>query len=154
MTTVLEYGHVERVRVHFDDLDPMGIVHNARYALLLERALAPYWSDRGISFDGGRPTHPDAFNAVAEFTIGFRAPIRGTGEVAVHFWLDRFGETSAVYGFRILSTDHATVYAEGTRAVVRLDPKTMRPTPWTPVAREIAATLLKTREPVHAEEAA
>ena len=142
MTTAIAYGHVEPVRIHFDDLDPMGIVHNARYAVLLERALTPYWAERGISFDGGRPTSPDAFHAVAEFSITYRAPIRGTGEVAIHFWLDRFGQTSAVYGFRVLSADRSTVHADGRRSIVRLDPATMRPTPWTPVAREIAEGLL------------
>jgi hypothetical protein len=31
-TATIDYGHLEPVDVHFDDLDPMGIVHNARYA--------------------------------------------------------------------------------------------------------------------------
>jgi hypothetical protein len=30
----IDYGHVEMVPVHFDDLDPIGMVHNARHALL------------------------------------------------------------------------------------------------------------------------
>jgi acyl-CoA thioester hydrolase len=146
MTTVLpavDYGHVERVAVHFDDLDAMGILHNARYAVLLERALTPYWASRGHSFDGGRPTSPDIFHAVREFAISYRAPIRGTGEIGVHFWLEQFGETSATYGFRFLSPDGQRVFAEGRRAIVRLDPATLRPTAWTPAAREVAATLLR-----------
>ena len=32
----IDYGHVEVLPVHFDDLDPMGMVHNARYAVLIE----------------------------------------------------------------------------------------------------------------------
>ena len=39
-STAVHYGHTEPVPVHFDDLDPMGLVHNARYAVLLERALS------------------------------------------------------------------------------------------------------------------
>jgi acyl-CoA thioester hydrolase len=127
MTTAVAYGHVEPVTVFFDDLDAMGIVHNAKYAVLLERALTPYWAQRGQSFDGGAPA---PFFAVREFTISYRTPIRGTGTVDVHFWLDEIGRTSGVYGFRFLSTDRATVYAEGRRAVVRIDPVTMRPVPW------------------------
>lgn len=138
------YGHVEPVTVHFDDLDAMGIVHNSKYAVLLERALTPYWAARGHSFDGGRPTSPDIFHAVREFTISYLAPVRGTGEVGVHFWLEHFGETSATYGFRIVALDRERVYAEGRRSIVRLDPATMRPTPWTEAAREVAATLLRT----------
>jgi acyl-CoA thioester hydrolase len=143
MTTVLEYGHVERVRIHYDDLDQMGIVHNSRYAVLLERALTAYWEDHGFAIANGRATAPDVFHAVVEFCITYRAPIRGTGDVLIHFWLDSFGQTSGVYGFRITSADGATVHAEGHRSIVRLAPATMRPTAWTPAARDVAANLVK-----------
>src|SRR5262249_20325602 len=43
-------GHVETMPVHFDDLDAMGIVHNAKYAVMLERALSAYWSRHGFTF--------------------------------------------------------------------------------------------------------
>jgi Thioesterase superfamily len=69
-----EYGRVDLVLVHFDDLDPMGMVHNARYALLVERALATFWRQRGHTFRGGRPTTADAFNVVKEFSINYHAP--------------------------------------------------------------------------------
>ncbi|MCM0677531.1 acyl-CoA thioesterase [Micromonospora phytophila] len=140
---VVEFGHVEHVPVHFDDLDAMGIVHNARYAVLLERALTPYWADRGVSFRGGGKIAPDLFHAVREFAITFRAPITGTGPVAVHFWLEHFGTSSAEYGFRFRSVDGSVVHAEGRRAIVRLDPATLRPAPWTDAARAVAATLLR-----------
>jgi acyl-CoA thioester hydrolase len=136
-------GHVQPVVVHFDDLDAMGIVHNARYAVLLERAIAAYWAAHGHSFAGGRPTTPDVVHAVREFAITYRVPIRGTGEVAVHFWLDSFGRTSAEYGFRFLSADHTVVHAEGRRAIVRLDPATLRPTPWTDAGRAVGEPLLR-----------
>jgi acyl-CoA thioester hydrolase len=141
--SAVEFGHVEHVQVHFDDLDAMGILHNARYAVLLERALTPYWTERGISFQGGRLSAPDVFHAVREFTISYRAPIAGTGPVAVHFWLEHFGTSSARYAFEFRSVDGRTVYADGTRSIVRLDPATLRPTAWTEAARVIAATLLR-----------
>ena len=34
--------HTETVLVYFDDLDAMGVVHNAKYVTLLERALLRY----------------------------------------------------------------------------------------------------------------
>ncbi|MGI5212866.1 acyl-CoA thioesterase [Plantactinospora sp. CA-290183] len=129
--------------VHFDDLDPMGIVHNARYAVLLERALGEYWAVRGHSFRDGRPTSPDVFHAVREFAITYRTPIRGTGAIGVHFWVDRLGTTGADYGFQFRSLDGATMHAEGRRSVVRLDPATFRPTPWSDSARTVASTLLR-----------
>jgi acyl-CoA thioester hydrolase len=139
----VDYGHVEPIVIHFDDLDAMGLVHNGRYAVLLERALTPYWSARGHSFADGRATSPDVFHAVREFSISYLRPIRGTGEIAVHYWLERFGETSGEYRFRFLSTDGRTVHAEGRRVIIRLDPDSLRPAPWTDAAREVAATLLR-----------
>lgn len=139
----VDYGHIEPITVYFDDLDAMGILHNARYAVLLERAVTPYWTARGHFFDHNGPSTPDLFHAVREFHITYLRPIRGAGQVLVHFWLDRLGETSADYGFRFLSPDRKVCYAEGTRAIVRLDPATMRPTTWSESAREVATALLR-----------
>jgi acyl-CoA thioester hydrolase len=126
----VDYGHIEPTWVHFDDLDSMGIVHNARYAVMLERALNTFWTKRGYTFSNGAYSHPDVFVAVAEFSISYRMPVRGVGEIGVHFWVDRHGDSSVVYAFRVLSADGATVHAEGRRVHIRLDPKTLRPTSW------------------------
>jgi acyl-CoA thioester hydrolase len=143
MTTVLAYGDVVNVPVHFDDLDAMGMLHNSRYAVLVERAVSLWWAERGVSFSGGRPTTPDAFNVVREYAITFHRPVLGTGDIVVHFWLAKLGSTSAEYHFRVTSADGATVHAEGRRVNVRLSPATMRPEPWTDQAREIAAALVR-----------
>lgn len=140
-TTTTEAGHVTPMPVHFDDLDAMGVLHNSRYAVLVERALTLWWAERGVSFAGGRPTTPDAFNVVRDYAITFHRPVRGTGEIGVHFWIDRLGTTSAAYGFRVISADGGTVFAEGRRVTVRLDPATMRPAPWTPEGRALAEKL-------------
>ena len=131
------YGDVVRMPVHFDDLDAMGVLHNARYAVLVERAIVLWWTERGVTLSS-----PDSFNVVREYSITFHRPVRSTGEVSVHFWVQRMGTTSADYRFRVTSTDGATVYAEGRRVNVRLDPATMRPTAWTEEGRATAATLL------------
>ncbi|MEU9510319.1 thioesterase family protein [Micromonospora sp. NPDC048170] len=139
----VEFGHVAHVGVHFDDLDAFGLLHNARYAVLLERALTGYWAEHGVSFQGARHSAPDVFHAVREFTIAYKAPVTGTGPVAVHFWLDHFGTSSGRYAYRFHSLDGGTVHAEGQRSIVRLDPATLRPAPWTDAARAVAATLLR-----------
>jgi acyl-CoA thioester hydrolase len=61
----------------------------------------------------------------------------------VHFWLESMGTTSADYRFRVTSADGATVFAEGRRVNVRLDPATMRPAPWTEHGRTLGAELLR-----------
>ncbi|MFI5839382.1 acyl-CoA thioesterase [Catenuloplanes sp. NPDC051500] len=145
MTTVTEpgYGVTIPVTIHFDDLDAQGILHNARYGVLFERALLAWWGERGWSYAGGRPTRPDAFNVIREYSITFHAPIAGTGRAAVHLWLEKIGTTSADYRFRFLSEDGTVVHAEGRRVNVRLDPATMRPAPWSDDARTVVKELLK-----------
>jgi|SRR5262245_57913760 len=136
------YGQVAVQPVHFDDLDPMGMVHNARYALLVERALATFWTHHGHSFRNGRPSTADAFNVVKEFRISYHVPIRGTTDVVVHFWLEYLGSSCGVYNFRLLSADGTTVFAEGRRVVIKLDQETLRPSPWTRETRAVAEHLL------------
>ena len=47
MTAVaVEYGHTTIVPVHFDDLDALGVLHNARYAVFVERAMISWWAER------------------------------------------------------------------------------------------------------------
>lgn len=120
-------GVIEPVMVHFDDLDAMGVVHNGRYVLLLERALAAYWTRAGWAFDPGAPHFKDVFFVVREFAITYHAPITRVGVVHVQLWLDHLGSTSAVYGFRVLSEDETVTHAEGRRVQIRLDPATLRP---------------------------
>lgn len=143
MTAAVAYGHTTRVPVHFDDLDALGVLHNARYAVMIERAMINWWAEYGVSFAGGRPTTPDAFNVVREYAITFHVPVRGTGEIAVHFWVENLGNTSAEYRFRFTSADSQILYAEGRRVNIRLDPATMRPASWTDSGRELATQLLR-----------
>jgi acyl-CoA thioester hydrolase len=129
MSTAVDYGSVETVRVYFDDLDAMGVLHNGRYAVLFERALALYWERAGWGFDPSSPHFADVFFVVREFSITYHLPIAAVGDVQVHLWLEDLGTTSGVYGFRILSPDGSIVHAEGRRVQVKLDPATLRPSP-------------------------
>jgi acyl-CoA thioester hydrolase len=129
MTTTTDYGHVEPVDVHFDDLDAMGVVHNGRYSVLFERALSAYWTRRGWPFDPAAPHFAEIFFVVREFAIKYRRPITGVGPVHVHFWIDELGETTVDYSFRVLSEDGAVVHAEGRRAQTKIDQATLRPSP-------------------------
>ncbi len=138
-------GRTLPVRVHFDDLDAMGLLHNSRYALLVERAVSDFWIAEGWNFDPALSAFEDVYMAVREFKIVYSAPIVGAGEVLVHFWLEDLGRTSGVYGFRVLSADGATLHAEGHRVNVNLNPATFVPSPWTDKTRATAELLR--REP-------
>ena len=138
-----EDGVHEPVQVHFDDLDAMGLLHNSRYALLVERAISAYWQRLGWAPDPAGSAFKDIFLAVREFKVTYHLPIAGPGEPLVHFWIERMGRTSGVYGFRVLSADRAVVHAEGYRVNVNLDPATLRPAPFSDELRTAAEPLLR-----------
>jgi acyl-CoA thioester hydrolase len=134
-------GVIEPVEVHFDDLDAMAVVHNSRYVLLFERALAAYWTRAGWAFDPAGPRFREVYFVVKEFAITYHVPISHVGRVHVQLWLDHVGSTSAVYGFRVLSEDETVTHAEGRRVMVRLDPGTLRPAVIGPELRAAARPL-------------
>ncbi|MFF1278781.1 acyl-CoA thioesterase [Streptomyces marokkonensis] len=138
----LSYGRLIPVTVHFDDLDALGLLHNARYPLLVERAWTELWNDNGVRFEGDWAAAGDACNAVRELRVTYEAPVTRPGTYAVHLWLDRLGTTGLTYGFRFCSEDGAVTYARGSRVLVRLDAETLRPAPWSGTFRDAARELL------------
>ncbi|EYT78568.1 thioesterase [Streptomyces sp. Tu 6176] len=146
MTTAapdLSYGRLVAVAVHFDDLDALGLLHHARYPLLVERAWSQLWHGHGLRFEGDRTAAGDACNAVRELRITYDAPVTRPGEYAVHLWLDRLGTTGLTHGFRFCSADGALTYASGSRVLVRLDAATLRPAPWNEGFRRAGRALLR-----------
>ncbi|MFR9792294.1 acyl-CoA thioesterase [Streptomyces sp. MB22_4] len=139
----VSHGRLMPVTVHFDDLDALGLLHNARYPLLVERAWTELWHEHGVRFDGDWAAAGDACNAVRELRIGYEAPVTSPGRYAVHLWLDRLGTTGLTYGFRFCSADGSETYARGTRVLVRLDAATLRPAPWSDGFRAAARELLR-----------
>ncbi|MEW2077431.1 hypothetical protein AB0941_28195 [Streptomyces sp. NPDC013433] len=99
------------MEVHLEDLDLMGVLHNA----------APRrWRNTPSPRSG-------------EATAGTRP-----GPVTVRFWCDLIGRTSHTYAYRILSRDNATLYAEGTRVQVNLGSRTLTPRELSTEVRAIA----------------
>lgn len=125
--------------VYFDDLDPYGILHNARYLLLFERTLGSFWAHVGF---GELQESPDRFHFVRANHVDYERPFEGTGQVRVRVWIERLGSSSLTFGFRMTPLDEDSPYAVSTRTVVRVDPHTRRPTPWTPDFREMLSPWL------------
>ena len=122
--------HERVMGVYFDDLDPYRILHNARYLLLFERTLGSFWQTLGFGALQ-ELEHPDQFHFVRANTVEYEQPIRGVGDVRVRVWVKRLGSTSLTFAFTLMAMDSDIVYARGSRTVVRVDPKTWRPAPWT-----------------------
>jgi acyl-CoA thioester hydrolase len=134
--------HEEVMGVYFDDLDPFHILHNARYLLLFERTLGAFWAHvgfGGFQDDAG----PDRYHFVRANAIEYLAPVRGTGRVRVRVWVEKLGTTSLVFGFVMMPLDEDREHARGTRTIVRVDPETQRPVPWSADFRERMAPWVK-----------
>jgi len=135
-----DVGVLIPVDVHFDDLDPMGMLHNSRYQVWVERAWGEF--GRGQGLGGASGFEDDGFHVVKAFTITYDVPVTmGIGQCAVHLWMDHVGNTSATIGYRVCSDEGRTTHAHGTRTFVRLDSTTLRPTPWSDRAREVSRTI-------------
>jgi acyl-CoA thioester hydrolase len=144
----VEFGVLVPQMVYFDDLDSLGMLHNSRYAVLVERAWIAYWESQGLG--GRRPGAAegdefggDEFNVVKDLHIVFDLAVDQAGEYAVHLWMEPLGRTSATAGFRVCSSDATVTYAHGTRTVVRLDPGTLRPVAWSERVRSLTSAMLR-----------
>ena len=122
--------YVHREIIWFDELDMLGVLHNARYAIHVERAMTA-WYHSLADLD---PSDP--LVVVKQYDIEFARPFTvERGELVVEVTLERRGRTSAVFTFRCLSypdgdAASATVHAWGTRAIVKVSPEDLRPSPW------------------------
>jgi acyl-CoA thioester hydrolase len=124
---------VHRTEVHFDDLDPMGMLHNGRYPVLVERAVGAFFAHLGWQWVADVEANPDQFHAVRALQIEYVSPVLGPGPLEVEVAVEHLGTTSAAFGFRVRSSQGE--HAFGRRAVVKLDPRTLAPAPWTPAFR-------------------
>src|SRR3984957_17235278 len=96
MTDKPLYTH--RSTVWFDELDMVGVLHNARYAIHVERAMTAWFH----SMPQGDPAGPGV--VVKQYSIEFPRPFTTErGDLSVECRLVRLGTTSAVFGFRCVS---------------------------------------------------
>jgi acyl-CoA thioester hydrolase len=132
----MSLGVLVRVPVYVDDLDGYGMLHHARYAVLLDHALSDYWTGAGLPLD------PEvSVTAVRRLELTYHRPVTQAGTVDVRFWVAEAGRTSALYRFEVRSAGDV-LNAEAVRHVVNLDPKTFRPSPFPDDQWELARPLL------------
>jgi acyl-CoA thioester hydrolase len=129
--------YVYRSTIWFDELDKLGVLHNARYAIHVERA-STAWH---FSLPGRDPSDDNV--VVKHYEIEFLQPfVRERGELIVEVGLGRLGNTSAVYTFRCVSeaADGTEVeHARGSRTIVKVSEGDLRPAPWSDGLRAVIA---------------
>jgi len=136
-------GFAWRTRVVFDDLDAMGMLHNARYLILAERAASAFFEASGWRWERDAALNPDQHYVVREQSVRYLEPVTGPCDIVVQMWADRLGETSAAFGFEVRSADGSRVHARIRRVHVKLDTGSLRPAPWTPRLRKQLQALLR-----------
>ncbi|MFJ2826463.1 acyl-CoA thioesterase [Streptomyces sp. NPDC087263] len=123
-------SHTEIVGIFFDDLDAFGMLYHGRYAAILERGVTTYFTEVGLTYG-----HEDLNVVVRELAVTFEQSIRGVGPVELTFWIEKLGRTSATFAFRFHSKE--TEHAHGRRVIVKFDPSTGKPAPWTDSTRSL-----------------
>lgn len=141
-STIEPSSFTNRSLVHFDELDPMHMLHNSRFAAHVERATIALYSSLGWTWQRDVRSNPDQFHVVRDFRIEFLAPV-GPGPLEIEIWVERLGNSSCVYGFRCTSKDGSVLHARGIRVIVKLDPADHTPVPWTETFREGHRELLR-----------
>ena len=122
--------------VYFDDLDHFGVLHNARYLLLIERTIGAFWRRLGWGGLADLTSSPDQFHLVRVNHFEYLRAVEGEDEVRVRIWVEKLGRTSMTIGFRMLPVDEDEDYAIGQRVLVCVDRETRAPKPWTEDFRE------------------
>ncbi|MGZ7039106.1 MAG: acyl-CoA thioesterase, partial [Thermoanaerobaculia bacterium] len=129
--------------VHFDELDAMRMLHNARFPSHVERAVTAWFGASGNRWHLDPTENPDQFHVVRDLHIEYLNPFLGPGTMRIDIWVERIGSTSCVYGFHCTSEDGVTPFARGERTVVKIDPHSHRPSPWSETFRRQQSTLQK-----------
>jgi acyl-CoA thioester hydrolase len=130
-------------RVYFDDLDALQILHNVRFLLFMERARGEMLNALGFRWEDDVSANPDKWHVVAAHEIQYLHPVRGEGEVSISVAPTHLGTTSVTLHADIASLDGATVFARGSTRLVRLDPATNRPCPWSQRFRDLVGRAVK-----------
>lgn len=113
--------------VYFDELDPLGVMHNTRFGVHVERAQSALFEQLGYGWTDLSQRHEDIVYVVRGINLEFTAPVTSPCLMRVEVVAVRLGRTSATWGYRC-ATD--VPVAHGTRAVVKVD-GAGRPVPWT-----------------------
>ncbi len=143
MTVVADRGFVTTAQVHFDELDAMHMLHNARFVIHMERTVSEFFRSLGGRWHVNVADNPDQFSVVKAQAVEYLKPFLGDGELRVELWVERLGRTSCSLKCLFTSPDESVVYARGSRTVVKLNPETLRPTPWTDRFRETVSVLVR-----------
>ena len=127
---------VHRMRIWFDELDPLGVLHHSRFVYHLERAQKAMFAHI-MGVDTLDPVAaPDIYHLVRNLELNYTAPVEGECEVLVVLKVLRVRAAGLTVAFAFRSADGGTLHCHGVRTVCRMGVVTKAPEEWTPVFRE------------------
>ena len=126
-------------RVYWDMLDLLGVLHNAAYIVMFERARFDFWSAHG---QGPNDPEFDWPYVVARNSIDYRTAIRSEQTATVTVSVVRMGGSSVTFRHAVFA-EAGTLSAEGETVLVRLDPVTQRQIPWSDRFRAMVAPYIQ-----------
>ena len=129
-------------RVYFDDLDALNILHNVRFLLFIERARGELFQALGFLWEDDIAINPDKFHVVAEHHIRYLQPVRGEGELHIELTPTHLGTSSLIIAAQVRGKHGVAVHADSTTRLVRLDPSTNTPCPWSARMRQRMTPML------------
>ena len=124
-----------RLRVRYAECDPQGVVYFARYPQLVDVAYTELWRERIGPY--GEMVESGSDMVVAEMTLRYLGSALFDEEVDITVEVERLGETSVTFAFRIMRGDDTLV--EGTTRQVCIDPASKRKKPLPPDVRAALA---------------
>ncbi|WP_394822497.1 acyl-CoA thioesterase [Pendulispora albinea] len=145
LPTQIPYRSVQRV--YFDDLDALNILHNLKFVLFMERARGAFINSRGFRWEDDLSINPDKFHVVAAHEIRYLQPVRGETELVVEITPIHLGTSSFIVEAHVKALHGPTLHATGTTRLVRLDPETNAPCPWSDRFRAAFGPLIAPRKP-------
>jgi acyl-CoA thioester hydrolase len=125
-------------RVEFADTDAAGIVHFSRFFTYMETAEHELLRSVGLSVMQAADDHHISWPRVS-VSCEFRQPARFEDLLTIEVSLERIGDKSVTYAFRILRDDQLLATGKTTAVCCRFDPGQAPQS--MPIPAEIAARL-------------
>ena len=127
---------ISKQMAYWDQLDMLGVLHNGAYINFFERARTEFWRSLGVK--GYNDPRFDWPYFVARNEIDYLAPITNEEPIEVSVFIVKIGTTSLTFGHELHRAD-GVMATRGATVLVRTDPVTQKPIPWSEAFREMVA---------------
>lgn len=108
-----------RVRVNYSEVDQMGVVYHANYAIWLDVARTEHLRRTGMSY---REMEQDGYRlVVGELTLRYLRPARYDDEVRVRCWVRDVASRRVVFGYALDNVATGELLVTATTSMFVLD---------------------------------